>query len=167
MRSLLGLPVTIRVEPINHHGPYFAAVSRQVRLSVAFKIQSPDHPPIGNRRLSYGSANGLTAPLNIARRAGIYRNETRHSTILPHALEKTQSEWAAPDSIPDAEALRHFANILESCGFFRYCPDLPRKYIPALTRLSCLCPDAIRRSHPDLVISQQFRRTYPHATNWV
>src|SRR6478672_10315806 len=81
----LGLPITIRVELINHHGPYFAAVSRQVCLRVTINIEAADHPPIANGRLPYGSANGCKAPLDIARQANVYRNETRHLTILPHA----------------------------------------------------------------------------------
>ena len=87
----LRLPVTIRVQLINHHGPNFPAVSRQVALTVAVDIQPRSHSPPDDRRLPDTSANGLAAPLDITRQPDVQRDKTRHSTILPHAFVEAQN----------------------------------------------------------------------------
>ena len=68
----LVLPVTIRFDLIDKDCSVFAAMPRQIALTVAIDIEPPYRPSALNRRLPDGGVDGFALPLDVAWQAHIY-----------------------------------------------------------------------------------------------
>src|SRR3984893_3421489 len=83
----LVLPITIRFDLIDKDGPVFAAVTHQIPLAVTIDVEPSHHPSALNGRLPGGGVDGFALPLDVARQAHIYGEQTRHRFPSPLSRE--------------------------------------------------------------------------------
>jgi hypothetical protein len=65
------LPIPIGIYLIDKYGPVFAAMARQVSLSVAVYVETAYHARAFNRRLPYAGMDRLVLPGDVARQPNI------------------------------------------------------------------------------------------------
>jgi len=68
----LVLPITIRFDLIDKDCPVFAAMPRQISLTIPIDIEPPHQPPALNRRLPDCGVDGFSLPLDVAWQTHIY-----------------------------------------------------------------------------------------------
>src|ERR1700675_2507256 len=84
----LSEPVRIVLQGIGIHGLVDAAVHREIGLLVAVHVERAHVSAALDRGLEDGSADGLSAPLDLARRPDVQRHDP-HATILSHAIRRS------------------------------------------------------------------------------
>jgi len=67
------LPVTVRIDLVDHHGPLLAAVAGLVALPVAVQVQPPDHHRPVDRLLPDSGEDGLAVPFDVLRHSDVDR----------------------------------------------------------------------------------------------
>jgi hypothetical protein len=86
------LPIPIGLELIDHHGPLFAAVTLEIRLAIAVKIQSAGEDAMGYGALPDRCTDLFAMPLNLLRQTDIDGQELRHRLVWnPRELHSTLS----------------------------------------------------------------------------
>jgi hypothetical protein len=75
----LVLPVPVRADLVDEHGPLFAAMPGQVPLPVPIDVEPPHHLRAGHRRLPHGGVHRPALPGHIARHPDVNRQQTAGS----------------------------------------------------------------------------------------
>jgi hypothetical protein len=96
------LPISIRLDLIDHHGTLFATMTLKICLAIAIKIQSPSKNTMRYGTLQDRGTNKLALPFNFAWKTDIDGQEFRHG-ILDWAF---QMEPFTILFIPCSESLR-------------------------------------------------------------
>src|SRR6516165_3338942 len=68
----LVLPITIRFDLVDKDCPVFAAMPRQISLTVSVDVEPPHHAPTLNRRFPDGGVDGFSLPLDVAWQTHLY-----------------------------------------------------------------------------------------------
>ncbi len=76
-RQLL-LPVAIGLELVDEDGAVFAAVTRQVALTVSFQIQAACAAAAAHAVLPDRRVHDATVPLDVSGKANVYREQSSH-----------------------------------------------------------------------------------------
>src|SRR5262250_910747 len=72
------LPIPVRLDLIDKDRPLLPSVTREIRLSVAVDVEPPHHPPALDRILPDRGTNGPPPPGEVARKADVDRQKSRH-----------------------------------------------------------------------------------------
>jgi hypothetical protein len=79
----LALPVSIRLELIDHHGTLFATMALKIRLPIAIQIQAACKNAVGYGMLPDCCTYPSSLPFNFARKTDIDGHQFRHRILGP------------------------------------------------------------------------------------
>jgi hypothetical protein len=90
------LPVSIRVDLVDHHGALLAAVTGKISLSISLEVEPLGRAASLNRMLPDAGVHSLAAPLDVLGQTDVDRKQLRHKERLTrsnHFIEAAAVEY--------------------------------------------------------------------------